>query len=71
MQNFKDDRDEMKPRRCLRCSEMFLSEHAGNRICLSCSLKPPSPEGLRRVSLDIDSITSERTIDDDITWQAE
>ncbi len=66
MQNFRDDRDEAKPRRCLRCSEMFLSEHAGNRICPPCALKPVSLDGMRRVSLDLDSITSERTIDDNI-----
>lgn len=71
MPSFRDDRDEMKPRRCLRCLEMFSSEHAGNRICPSCASTPVLPEGLRRVSLDIDSITSKRTIDDDITWQAE
>jgi len=30
------DRFKKKKRKCLRCAEMFDSEHAGNRICPKC-----------------------------------
>lgn len=31
-------RDLPKRRRCLRCREMFMSEHAGNRLCEGCNI---------------------------------
>jgi len=67
----RDDRDEAKPRMCLRCRLPFLSEHAGNRICTHCLQQPVANCGLRRVSLDIESLTSEKSINDDIVRQTE
>jgi len=32
-----DQRFAAKMRKCLTCSEMFMSTHAGNRICVGCN----------------------------------
>ena len=50
MPNRRDDRADEKPRRCLRCQELFLSKNAGNRICPGCTGKPVAAVGLRFVS---------------------
>lgn len=51
-----DDRQQPKQRKCLRCQELFLSAHAGNRICPYCVAHPPVMGGLRRVELDLDTV---------------
>ena len=56
-----DAREAKKQRRCLRCQRMFLSQHAGNRICPRCTANPPNVSGLRHVALDGDI---ERITDD-------
>lgn len=59
-----DDREQEKPRRCLRCLKMFLSANAGNRMCPACTSKPPVPFALDQVIVELDSIPSRRFDED-------
>lgn len=59
MTHIRDDRDEEKPRRCLRCSEMFLSKHAGNRICPECTSKPVPNFPITRTGVEDQSVESD------------
>lgn len=52
MSDFPDTRRDAKPRTCLRCSQMFLSAHAGNRICEDCESKDVRIPGIRQVVTD-------------------
>jgi recombinational DNA repair protein RecR len=44
-----DDRLEAKRRECLRCSKMFKSYSAANRICAVCTAKNKQQSGIRVV----------------------
>ena len=37
---------EKKERMCLRCKELFISEHSGHRICDTCKKKDPGTSGI-------------------------
>lgn len=65
MPNSRDDRYEEKPRSCLRCRQMFLSKHCGNRICPICASRPVMHTGIRCVSLDFDRVSVEKNVDDE------
>jgi len=49
---------------------MFLSKHAGNRICPDCTAHPPNVSGLRRVHFDLDTYMSQKEKDDKFDGRA-
>ena len=59
-----DDRQREKLRKCLSCQRMFLSAHAGNRICPGCAAHAPTG-GLRQIQLDRYSIARDIAADAD------
>ena len=67
---WRDDREEEKDRRCLRCLRMFLSPRCGIRSCPECTLRPPdvlSPPLVINMT-DVEAADDDREAEDPYRW---